>query len=106
MVGAAGNPAVYARFIQADYFRWVALDFFATRRTRPGTSPLTWPRNPAYRVVARVPYGAGSYVIWQYAPRRPEPARHQAPGGRVRHHHRRHHHGTRRADTAVHEVPR
>ncbi len=105
VVGAAGNPAVYARFIHAGYFRWVALDYLATRRLDQAiTADLAG--NPAYRVVARVPYGAGSYVIWQYAPRRPEPSRHRAPGGRSRHHHRRHHHGTRRAVTEVHEVPR
>ncbi len=67
VVGAAGNPAVYARYIRAGYFRWVALDFLATRPLDQDiTADLA--RNPAYRVAARVPYGTGSYIIWEYAP--------------------------------------
>ncbi len=102
VVGAAGSPAAYARYIRADYFRWVALDFLATRPLDQDIA-ADLVRNPAYRVAARVPYGTGSYVIWEYAPPARKPAWRHAPDGRVSRHHRRHH---GRAVAAIHEVPR
>jgi 4-amino-4-deoxy-L-arabinose transferase-like glycosyltransferase len=63
VVGQAGHPAVYAAFVRRDYFRWIALDFYATPALdRNIAHDLR--RNPAYRVVARVPYGPGRYIIW------------------------------------------
>jgi Dolichyl-phosphate-mannose-protein mannosyltransferase len=71
-VVGAGNPAVFARYIQAGYFSLVALNYADTTALDHAiTADLR--SNPHYHIVQVVPYGIevppigqGTYVIWRY----------------------------------------
>ena len=66
-VGASGNPLVYRRFIQRDYFSLVALDFLSTRPLDLAIA-ADLDSNSRYRLVADVPYGTARYKIWERIP--------------------------------------
>lgn len=72
----AGEPSIYARYIRADYFSLVALNYTDTT-TLDLQITADLKRNPHYRKIQVVPYGIeippigkGTYVIWQYEPAR------------------------------------
>lgn len=71
-VGTPGNADVYARFIEDNYFSLIALNFFSTHPLDEDIA-ADLKRNSAYRVVARVPYGNGEYIIWGRIPSVPRP---------------------------------
>jgi hypothetical protein len=64
-VAESGLPGTYAPFIAAGYFKLVALNY---------QLPVDWSitryldQNPAYRLVASVPYGSFTFRIWKYEP--------------------------------------
>jgi Dolichyl-phosphate-mannose-protein mannosyltransferase len=66
-VGASGNPLVYRRFIQRNYFSLVALDFLSTRPLDLAIA-ADLDGNSRYRLVADVPYGTARYKIWERIP--------------------------------------
>jgi hypothetical protein len=65
----AGQPGIYRRYIEHDYFELIALNFSAAATAVDGTLTALLRRNPSYRLVATVPYGSEYYVIWQRVPR-------------------------------------
>ncbi|HEY7145751.1 MAG TPA: glycosyltransferase family 39 protein, partial [Streptosporangiaceae bacterium] len=75
-VVGAGNPAAFARYIAANYFSVVALNYAdTTALDHDITDDLR--ANPNYKIVQVVPYGLesasssrGTYVIWRYEPPR------------------------------------
>jgi hypothetical protein len=73
---APGNASIFARYVARGYFCYVALSFTDTTALDHGLATLLH-RNPPYHTVAVVPYGTevkpvglGTYVIWEYEPRR------------------------------------
>jgi hypothetical protein len=73
-VAAPGNPGTFGIYIAEGYFSLVALNFTdTTSLDRRITADLR--RNHHYRIIDVVPYGTevvpyglGTYVIWQYQP--------------------------------------
>jgi hypothetical protein len=57
-----GQPATYRKYVSADYFALIALNYTSGRLDVEITRLLV--RNPAYRVTS-VRYGSSRYVIWQ-----------------------------------------
>jgi hypothetical protein len=75
-VVGAGDPAVYARYLDRGYFSLVALNFTDTAALDKQLANQLH-RNPFYSTVDVVPYGIevppigqGTYVIWRYEPGR------------------------------------
>jgi hypothetical protein len=74
-VVGAGNAGTYALYIEGNYFSLVALNFGDTVPLDKSISAALH-RNPHYKPVEVVPYGAGpagpapgTYVIWRYESR-------------------------------------
>jgi 4-amino-4-deoxy-L-arabinose transferase-like glycosyltransferase len=73
-VVGSGNAGVFAEFIQAGYFSYVALNYADTTvLDHQITADIN--RNPHYQKIEVVPYGTevppiglGTYVIWRYVP--------------------------------------
>lgn len=64
-VGKAGDPLMYRRLIARGYFSLVALNFDATPSLdRQIAADLG--RNSSYQIIATIPYGRRTYVIWQH----------------------------------------
>ena len=57
-----GQPATYRKYVSADYFALIALNYTSGRLDVEITRLLV--HNPAYRVTS-VRYGSSRYVIWQ-----------------------------------------
>jgi Dolichyl-phosphate-mannose-protein mannosyltransferase len=57
-----GQPATYRRYVGADYFALIALNYSSGRLDTEITKLLV--HNPAYRATS-VRYGSSRYVIWQ-----------------------------------------
>ncbi len=75
-VVGAGDPAAFARFIAKGYFSLVALNFADTTALDHRIA-ADLRRNHNYHITQVIPYGTevpplgqGTYVIWQYEPRR------------------------------------
>jgi len=62
-----GQPATYRKYVSADYFSLIALNYSSGRLDLQITALLK--HNPAYRVTS-VAYGKYRYVIWQRVPGR------------------------------------
>ncbi len=75
-VTGAGDPAAYDRYIAQGYFSFVALNFADTTALDHRIA-ADLRRNHHYHIIQVIPYGIevapigfGTYVIWQYEPRR------------------------------------
>ena len=75
-VAGAGNAGVFAGYIARGYFSYVALNFADTTALDHSLA-TDLRRSPHYHIIAVIPYGTevqpigqGTYVIWQYEPRR------------------------------------
>jgi hypothetical protein len=69
-VTGAGNRGVFAEFITAGYFSYVALNFADTTALDHRIAD-DLRRSHHYRIIQVVPYGPkGTYVIWRYEPRK------------------------------------
>jgi hypothetical protein len=68
-VTGSGNAGTFAAYITAGYFQLVALNF-ADTTTLDHRLASDLHHNPRYHVVAVIPYGTGTYVIWRYERRR------------------------------------
>jgi len=72
-VTGAGNPAVFAEFITAGYFSYVALNFADTTDLDHHIADELRASHH-YRIIQVVPYGPkGTYVIWRYESHRVSP---------------------------------
>ena len=72
-VTGAGNPAVFAEFITAGYFSYVALNFADTTALDHRIAD-DLRASHHYRIIQVVPYGPkGTYVIWRYQSHRVSP---------------------------------
>ena len=69
-VTGAGNRGVFAEFITAGYFSYVALNFADTTALDHRIAD-DLRRSHHYRIIQVIPYGPkGTYVIWRYEPRK------------------------------------
>jgi hypothetical protein len=66
-VTGAGNAGVFAEFITSGYFSLVALNYADT--TALDHSITTDLRHNHYRRIDIIPYGSGTYLIWQHEAR-------------------------------------
>ncbi len=63
-VRGAGKPAIYRRFITAGYFSLVALNsLYSPTLDRVIRSDINV--SGKYRYLTTVPYGSGSYIVWE-----------------------------------------
>ncbi len=60
-----GNPSAFAQFIAHGYFTLVALNFADTTALDHGIA-ADLRKNRHYHIIQVVPYGTGTYVIFQY----------------------------------------
>lgn len=66
-VAHEGQPAVYAKYIKAGYFKLVALNFQDTPALDKAVA-ADLKANSSYQIVATAPYGPTKYIIWERLP--------------------------------------
>ncbi|HEX3490779.1 MAG TPA: glycosyltransferase family 39 protein [Streptosporangiaceae bacterium] len=67
-VTGPGNAGTFAEYITSGYFSLVALNFADTTALDHQLA-ADLRRNHRYHLVEVIPYGTGTYVLWQYEPR-------------------------------------
>jgi 4-amino-4-deoxy-L-arabinose transferase-like glycosyltransferase len=66
-VTGAGNAGVFAEYITANYFSLIALNY-ADTTTLDHQITTDLRQTHRYHIIAVIPYGSGTYIIWRYEP--------------------------------------